>query len=118
MRCVYVRLKWRSVAVAVISLTLVRKSWWIQGGLLVPGRTGREGSRNSAKGVGSGQQLGRVEHRLVGRNVLVNPEEVVRVVLSLQGLEFAVFLRPVRLLNPLGTFLAQEIHIDAFVPGS
>jgi hypothetical protein len=33
MRCVYVRLKWRSVAVAVIPLTLVRKRWRIQGGL-------------------------------------------------------------------------------------
>jgi hypothetical protein len=52
------------------------------------------------------------------RDVLVDPEEVVRVVLSLQGLQPVVLLRPVGLPDPLRTLIAQEIHIDAFMPRS
>src|SRR4029453_15029465 len=35
---------------------------------------------------------------------------------SLQGLEPVVLLRPVRLLDSLGALVAQEVHVDAFVP--
>ena len=53
---------------------------------------------------------------LVGRDVLVEPEEVVRIVLPLQRLELRVLLRPVRLPNALGTLVAQEVHVDPLVP--
>ena len=69
-------------------------------------------SSSSAAVEGRGSQ----ESGLVGRDVLVELKEVVRVVLSLQGLESDVFLRPVRLSNPIGTLVAQEVHIYALVP--
>ena len=50
------------------------------------------------------------------RDVLVDAEEVVRIVLSLQGLQPVVLLRPVRLLDSLRTLIAQEVHIDTLVP--
>jgi hypothetical protein len=59
---------------------------------------------------------GSQERGLTGRDILVDLKEVVRVVLSLQGLESDVFLRPVRLSNSIGTLVAQEVHIDALVP--
>src|SRR2546426_8099380 len=54
---------------------------------------------------------------LARRDVLVDPEEVVRVVLLLQRLQPVVLLRPVGLPNSLRSLVAEEVHVHAFVPG-
>src|SRR5713101_4079329 len=55
--------------------------------------------------------------RLVRRDVLVHPEEVVRVVLPLQSLQAVVPFRSVRLPDPLLAFVHQEVDVDARVVG-
>src|SRR5919107_2762229 len=52
-----------------------------------------------------------------GPYVLVEAEEVVGVIATLQRLESVVLLRPVGLADSLLTLLHQEVHIDARVVG-
>jgi RNA polymerase sigma factor (sigma-70 family) len=56
-----------------------------------------------------------VQRRLVGRNVLVEAEHVVRVVPALERLEAVELRWPVRLPDPLLTLVHQEVHIHAGV---
>src|SRR5829696_10429593 len=56
-------------------------------------------------------------HSDVGPDVLVEAEEVVRVVATLQRLEPVVLLGPVGSADPLLTLLHQEVYIDTCVVG-
>src|SRR5215212_4728613 len=56
-------------------------------------------------------------HSDVGPYVLVEAEEVVRVVAVLQRLEPLILLSPVGLADPLLTLLHEEVHVDARVVG-
>src|SRR5918995_3908294 len=56
-------------------------------------------------------------HSDVGIDVLVEAEEVVGVIATLQRLEPVVLLGPVGLADPLLTLLHQEVYIDARVVG-
>src|SRR5204863_2635725 len=48
-------------------------------------------------------------------DVLVDPEEVVRVVAALQLLQARVLLRAVRLPHAVLALVAEEVHVDAHV---
>src|SRR5829696_2169577 len=56
-------------------------------------------------------------HSDVGPDVLVEAEEVVGIIATLQRLEPVVLLGPVGLADPLLTLLHQEVYIDARVVG-
>src|SRR5215212_449336 len=56
-------------------------------------------------------------HSDVGPDVLVEAEEVVGIIATLQRLEPVVLLGPVGLANPLLTLLHQEVYIDTCVVG-
>src|SRR5215212_11048956 len=56
-------------------------------------------------------------HSDVGPDVLVEAEEVVRVVAALERLEPVVLLGPVGLADSLLTLLHQEVYVDARVVG-
>jgi hypothetical protein len=56
-------------------------------------------------------------HSDVGPYVLVEAEEVVRVIATLERLERVVLLGPIGLADPLLALLHEEVHVDARVVG-
>src|SRR5881628_658 len=52
---------------------------------------------------------------LAGRDVLVEPEEVVRVVRPLEGLQSLVLLRSIGLADPVLPLVHEEVHVHARV---
>src|SRR5438552_1214046 len=54
---------------------------------------------------------------LVRRDVLIESEEVLRVVAALQSLESAVLLCAVSLADAILTLVHEEVHVDARMPG-
>src|SRR5215212_4524369 len=81
-------------------------------------RGSRACSRWNCEGGGEGMiRNERSSHSDVGYDVLVEAEEVVGVIATLQRLEPVILLGPGSLADPLLTLLHQEVHIDACVVG-